>query len=155
MAWLFHNLSINLQHFSEFGFKFFFKSQPFKHSQNKVLSSFNNYMIFLYCIWFYFMFLIYSLLHFILLNLFIYLFTFQKLFPFLDSPLETPILSSLPLHTNLPYSCFFALASPYTEASNLLRTKGLSSHWCPTRPSSATYAAGAMGLSMYTFWLVV
>jgi len=32
--------------------------------------------------------------------------------------------------------------------SSLGRTKGFSSHWCPTKPSSATYAAGAMGLSM-------
>jgi hypothetical protein len=34
------------------------------------------------------------------------------------------------------------------------RAKGLSSHWCNTRPYSATYVAGAMGLSMCTLWLV-
>ena len=31
----------------------------------------------------------------------------------------------------------------------------LSSHWCLTSPSSATYAAGAIGSSMSTLWLVV
>jgi hypothetical protein len=40
--------------------------------------------------------------------------------------------------------------SPTLGASSLLRTKGLSSHWWPTRPSSAPYAAGAMGPSMCT-----
>jgi hypothetical protein len=39
---------------------------------------------------------------------------------------------------------------PYTGASSFQRTKGLSSHWCPTKPSSATYAAGPMGPSMYS-----
>ena len=33
--------------------------------------------------------------------------------------------------------------------------KDLSSHWCLTSPSSATYAAGAMGPYMFTLWLVV
>jgi hypothetical protein len=47
------------------------------------------------------------------------------------------------------------LAFPCTGASNLHWMKGLFSHWCPTRPSSATYAAGAMGPSMCTLWLVV
>jgi len=49
------------------------------------------------------------------------------------------------------------LTFPYTGwgGSSLGRTKGFSSHWCPTRPASATYAAGAMGLSMCTLWMVV
>jgi hypothetical protein len=38
---------------------------------------------------------------------------------------------------------------------NLHRTKGLSSQWWPTRPSSATYAAGAMSPTMCILWLVV
>jgi hypothetical protein len=38
---------------------------------------------------------------------------------------------------------------------SLHRTKGLSSHWCLTRPSSATCAAGAMSPTMCTLWLVV
>jgi hypothetical protein len=43
----------------------------------------------------------------------------------------------------------------YTGALSLLRTNGISSHWCLTRPSWATYAAGAIGRSMHTHWLVV
>jgi hypothetical protein len=38
---------------------------------------------------------------------------------------------------------------------SLHKTKGLSSHSCPTRQSSATYKAGAMSPSLYTLWLVV
>jgi len=38
--------------------------------------------------------------------------------------------------------------TPYTRPPSLHRTKGLSSHWCPTRLPSATYAAEAMGPSM-------
>jgi hypothetical protein len=53
------------------------------------------------------------------------------------------------------HSCFLDMAFLYTGASSLPRTKGLSSHWCMTRPSSATYAAGAMGPSMWTPWLVL
>ena len=55
-----------------------------------------------------------------------------------------------PTHSHFP-----SLAFPYTGTLNPLRPKGHSSHWCPTRPSSATYAAGAMGPSMCTLWLVV
>jgi hypothetical protein len=56
----------------------------------------------------------------------------------------------LPTHSHLP-----ALAVPYNGASNTLRPKGRSSHWCPTRPSSATYVAEAMSPFMCTLWLVV
>jgi hypothetical protein len=44
---------------------------------------------------------------------------------------------------------------PFAGASSLHRTKDLSSHWSRTRQSSATCAAGAMGPSMCTLWLVV
>jgi hypothetical protein len=47
------------------------------------------------------------------------------------------------------------LAFPFTRASSLHRTKGLPSHWCQIRWSSATYAPRAMGHSMCTQWLVV
>jgi len=47
------------------------------------------------------------------------------------------------------------LTFPYTVGSSLGMTKSLSSHCCPTRPSSATYAAGAMGLSTCTLWMMV
>ena len=40
-----------------------------------------------------------------------------------------------PTHPHPP-----ALAFPYTGASNTLRPKGLSSHLCPTRPSSSMYS---------------
>ena len=66
--------------------------------------------------------------------------------------------------SNLPSFCspinFLPLPCPvlvflYTAASNLSRTKGLSSLWCLTRPSSAAYESGAMGNSMCTLWLMV
>jgi len=38
---------------------------------------------------------------------------------------------------------------------NLRRTKGFYIHWCPRNPSSATYAVGAIGLSMGRFWILV
>jgi len=53
-----------------------------------------------------------------------------------------------------------ALTFPHTGGwewggSSLGRTKGFPSLWCPTRPSSATYAAGVMGLSMCTLLMMV
>jgi len=74
-----------------------------------------------------------------------FLFTFQML-PF--SPITFPEpCYTLPLHlwgcsfTHIPtHSHLPALTFPNTGASSLDRTKDLSSHWCPTRPSSATYA---------------
>jgi len=47
------------------------------------------------------------------------------------------------------HSCLTMLAFPYTGETSLHRTKDLPSHWCLTRLSSATYAAEAMGPSMY------
>ena len=89
------------------------------------------------------------------------LFIFQMLSPFPVSPPQTPY-PILPLPASmrvLPHppnhSCLPALAFPYTAASRLHRTKGLSSHWCPTKQSSVTYVAGAMGCSMCTLWLVL
>ena len=45
--------------------------------------------------------------------------------------------------------------TPYSGASNLLRTKGLPSRCCQARPSSATYLSGVMDPSMYIPWLAV
>jgi hypothetical protein len=59
-----------------------------------------------------------------------------------------------PTHPPTP-ACLPALAFPYTGPLRLHRTKGLFSYWYLTRPSSATYAARAMGPSMCTLWLVV
>jgi hypothetical protein len=69
---------------------------------------------------------------------------------FLVSPLKTPYIIPSPLAHQTNHSCLPVLAFPYTEASSLLRTKCLSSHWCPTRQSSATYTSGGMGTSMRT-----
>jgi hypothetical protein len=57
-----------------------------------------------------------------------------------------------PTHWHLP-----ALPFRYTGALDLYRTKDLSFHWYPTRPSSAKYVARTMSapLPMCTFWLVV
>ena len=68
---------------------------------------------------------------------------------------KLPISFLLPTTHQPTHFYFPVLAFPYTGASNLLRTKALFSLWCPTRPSSATYVAGAMGPSMCTvcWWL--
>ena len=66
------------------------------------------------------------------------------------SPASMRVLLYPPTHSCLP-----ALAFLYTGALNPHRIKGRSSHKCPTRPSSATYVARAMGPSMFTLWLMV
>ena len=58
-------------------------------------------------------------------------------------PWKAPILSPPPPAHQPTHSRFPVLAFPYTRESSLHRTKGLSSHWCLTRPSSASYAAEA------------
>ena len=81
------------------------------------------------------------------------------LFPFPVSPPELPypishasmrVLLYLPIHSHLTTLPFL-----YTGASNLHRTKGLSSNWCQIRTSCAIYVVGAMGPSMCTLWLLV
>ena len=47
---------------------------------------------------------------------------------FLVSPLKTPYSLPHPPAHQPTYSCFLALAFPYTGAWSLHRTKGLSSH---------------------------
>ena len=97
-------------------------------------------------------------IHFLLDILFIYI---SVVIP-LPSFSSTNPLSSLPTTASLrvlphPHThCHLtALAFSYTGASSLYRTKGLSTHWCQIRPFFATYAAGAMGPSRWTLWLVV
>jgi hypothetical protein len=75
-----------------------------------------------------------------------YLFTFQVLSAFPSFPSTSPlppvsvrVLPHLPTH-----SCLSTLAFPYAGSWRLHSTKRLPSQWCQIRPSSATYAAGAM-----------
>jgi hypothetical protein len=93
------------------------------------------------------------LFYYIIIRYFLYL--HFKCYPLSWFPLQKPLSSSPPPAHQPTYSCFPLMACPYTGVSSLLKTKGLSSHWCLTRPSSATYTAGAMGSSMRTFWVVV
>jgi len=85
-----------------------------------------------------------------------YFYLHFKCYPFPVSHPKTPIPS--------PYSFFYEVVvppqaplfpPPRPDIPSFGKTKGFSSHWCPTRPSSATYAAGAMNLSIYTLWVVV
>jgi hypothetical protein len=87
-----------------------------------------------------------------------YLFTFQMLketlfqFPLCKAPIIFPIpLASMRVLPPPTHSHLTTLVSPYSGASSLHRTNGLPSHWCPTRLSSATSAARAMGtLNVYS-----
>jgi len=92
-----------------------------------------------------------------------YFYLHFKCYPLSRFPIhKPPIPSSLPLllrgcsltHPPNP-SHLPALTFPSTRRLSFSRTKGFSSHWCPTRSSSATYAAGAMGLSMCILQMVV
>ena len=85
------------------------------------------------------------------------LFTFHLLSPFLIFFLflKTPYpLPTIPAHQPTHF-CFLVLAFPYTEAWSFHRTKGLSSHWWPTRPSSTIYGVEGLSHSICSFWLVV
>jgi hypothetical protein len=83
----------------------------------------------------------------------------SRVIPFPGIPSENPystLPASMRMFSHPPYHSHFpSLAFPYTGALNLQRTKVLSFHRYPIRPSSATYATGAMGPSMCTFWLMV
>jgi hypothetical protein len=76
---------------------------------------------------------------------------------------QFPSLLETPYQPPPPFACFYEGVLPpthllppphpwfsYTGASSLHRTKDLFSHWCMTRPSSATY----MQLEPYVliFW---
>jgi hypothetical protein len=107
----------------------------------------------------FFWFLFFPFFNFFFIGYFMYL--HFKCYPLSWFPLwKPPIASLLPL---LLWRCsppthpllLAAQAFPYTEASNLHSTKGLSFYWCQIRPSYATYGTGAMGPYMCTCWLVV
>jgi hypothetical protein len=78
--------------------------------------------------------------------------TFQSLLSRLPHPIPPPLCLYEGAPPFIHPLCLTALASPYPGASRLHRTKDLSSRWCPTRPSFATYVAGAMSPSLYTLW---
>ena len=65
-------------------------------------------------------------------------------YPIVPPPASMRVLAYPPTHYFLP-----ALAFPYTGALSILRTKGLSYHFCPIRPYTAAYAAGVRSL-LYT-----
>ena len=67
--------------------------------------------------------------------------------PYLPFPLPFTFTSVLPHQPKL--SIPTTQASPYHEASNLLRTKGLPSGCYQSRPSSATFVTGAMDPCRY------
>jgi hypothetical protein len=92
------------------------------------------------------------------------------LFIYLSNIIPFPGFPSANLLSHPPSPCFYEVAPPtpnrsnfhfnplpfpYTGASSLHRTKGLSSHWCQIRPSSAAYVAVAKSPSMCTLWLMV
>jgi hypothetical protein len=58
------------------------------------------------------------------------------------------LLSYLPTHSCLP-----TLEFPYIGASNFHRTKLLSSHWCPTMPSSTSWSNWSHGF-LHVHYLV-
>ena len=89
---------------------------------------------------------------FLLDTFFIYISNF---IPFPSFPSENTLTHPYSVAHQPTYSHFPVLAVPYTGASSLLRTKGPSSKRCPTRPFSATYAAGAVGPYICTLWLVI
>jgi hypothetical protein len=110
-----------------------------------------------------FFFLFFWVPIYFLLNIFFIYISNVILFP--GSPTHTFQVSfqEIPYHIPLPlllwgcflhlptHSCLPALNSPTLgHLLSLHRTKDLSSHWCLIRPSSTTYAAGAM----CTLWLV-
>ena len=79
-----------------------------------------------------------------------YLLTLKTLYPILPSPASMRMFTQPLTYSHLP-----ALAFPYTGASRMHRTKGLSSPLCHTRTSTPTYTAGAMSPFKCTHWSVV
>jgi hypothetical protein len=70
--------------------------------------------------------------------------------PLLKTPSHFPL--STPVAHQPTHSSLLAQAFTHTGALNLHRTKGLSSHGCPTKPSSIEYAAEAMSSIIFFGW---
>jgi hypothetical protein len=67
-------------------------------------------------------------------------------YPIFPPPASMRVFLYPPTHSHIP-----TLSSPTLgHLFSLHRTKDLSSHWCLTRPFSATYAAGAMCVPLLT-----
>jgi hypothetical protein len=92
-------------------------------------------------------------LTFLLVILFIYIWNVipPSWFPLHNPPKSFPLpTASMIVLPNPPtHSCLTTLAFPYAVAFSLHRTKCFPSGWCQKRQSSAIYAAGAMGPSMW------
>jgi hypothetical protein len=92
---------------------------------------------------------------FLLLDILLFIYIWNVIaFPVSPPESPYPIPPAPGFMRVLPYppiqSCLPTLEFTYTGESVLHRTKDLSSQWCLTRLSSATYVTGAMGYSMYT-----
>jgi hypothetical protein len=97
---------------------------------------------------------------FIFIGYFIYL--HFKCYPPSPFPFHKPSIpstlapASIREPTHLPtHSHVTTLTFPYTGTSSLHRNNCNPSHWCHMRQASATEAAGAMGHSICTLWLLV
>jgi hypothetical protein len=93
---------------------------------------------------------------------FLFLKFFIRYFIYISSVIPFPsFLSKNPLspHSSTCFPThplpFLILAFPYIGAQSLHRTKGLSSHWRPTSPSSATYIARVTSFTKCFLWMVV
>ena len=85
---------------------------------------------------------------FFLIRYFLYL--QFKCYPLSWFPLQNPSIPTPSPYSPTHQSCFLVLAFPYTGTSSLHRTKGLHSHWWPTRPSSATCDWSQGSLHVYS-----
>ena len=134
------------------GFSFYFFLLNLKIYYNNTFENFREIPHFIFLFLFLFSFsLLISFFDLFFIRYFIYI---SNVNPFFVSPPKMSYsIPPSPAHQPT-HSCFVVLAFPYTGASILHRTKGLSSHWCLTRPTSGTYLAGAMSPSMCTLWLV-
>jgi len=92
-------------------------------------------------------------LHFSKPKFFILYFQCNPLYPSPVHPLPLHLLLWRCSHSQPPIP--ISMPCYYVGEMSLHKTKGFSSYWCWTMPSSATYVAGIMSPSVCTHWLVV